>query len=255
MRQTLPALTLALLAACGGGDSPPRERTPGAPQTKKTTALEAGSQVLQGLPPVEEIEVYINGFHPMWASPGMQMESHHYCHQVNEDFAQCVLYDGNTAESRLHGVEYIISERLFEGLPPAEKRYWHPHNYEILSGQLVAPGIPEVAETELMRKKINSYGKTWHLWKTGVYAQPADPLPYGEPHLAWSFNRDGEAQLGLVESRDRRMGTDTAKKRERRRDLTKLTRPQAGVDLLRKSFPEATPITGVVDKGSPGPGR
>jgi hypothetical protein len=252
MRQMLLALALALLplAACGGGDSPPQSRTPGAPQTGKTTALEAGSQVLQALPPVEEIEVYIVGFHPMWASPGLQMESHHYCHQVNEDFAQCVLYDGNTAESRLHGVEYIISERLFEGLPPAERRYWHPHNYEILSGQLVAPGIPAVAETELMRKKINSYGKTWHLWKTGVYTREADPLPYGEPHLAWSFNRDGEAMPGLIENRNRRMGIDGAKVREQRRDLAKLTRPQAGVDLLKKSFPEAKPVTGVVDKGS-----
>jgi hypothetical protein len=53
------------------------------------------------------------------------MESHHYCDQVNEDFAQCALYDGNTAEARLHG-EYIISEKLYATLPADERPYWHP---------------------------------------------------------------------------------------------------------------------------------
>jgi hypothetical protein len=52
--------------------------------------------------------MYLVGFHPSKSDPGMQMESHHYCDQVNEDLAQCVLYDGNTEQARLHGVEYII---------------------------------------------------------------------------------------------------------------------------------------------------
>lgn len=29
------------------------------------------------------------------------------------------------------GVEYIISRRLYEGLPDEEKRYWHSHVYEV----------------------------------------------------------------------------------------------------------------------------
>ena len=52
----------------------------------------------------------------------MQMEAHHYCNQVNEDFAQCVLFDGNTADSRLMGVEYIISAKLYSTLPASESR-------------------------------------------------------------------------------------------------------------------------------------
>jgi hypothetical protein len=28
-------------------------------------------------------------------------------------------------------VEYIISRRLYEGLPEEEKRYWHSHVYEV----------------------------------------------------------------------------------------------------------------------------
>lgn len=29
------------------------------------------------------------------------------------------------------GVEYIISRRLYEGLPEYEKRFWHSHVYEV----------------------------------------------------------------------------------------------------------------------------
>ena len=153
------------------------------------------------------------------------MEAHHYCHQVNEDLAQCVLYDGNGEKANLNGIEYIISEKLFDTLPPEEKKYWHPHNYEILSGQLVAPGIPDAVEHKLMAGKMSSYGKTWHVWKTGGFEQPADALPLGEPHLAWSFNRDGEAKAGLVSARDEKLDVNTAGKRESRADLVAKAKP------------------------------
>ncbi|MBL8212785.1 MAG: DUF1264 domain-containing protein [Bryobacterales bacterium] len=88
-------------------------------------------------------------------------------------------------------MEYIISGKLFDTLPQAERKFWHPHNYEILSGQLVAPGRPEATSKELMRGKRNSCGKTFHLWSTGQ----GDNLPLGGPMLAWSFNRDGDANI------------------------------------------------------------
>ena len=90
-----------------------------------------------------------------------------------------MLFDGNGGNANLNGIEYIISEALFETLPPQERRFWHPHNAEILSGQLVAPGLPAVAETALMKSKMNSYGKTWHLWSTGAPGQPGDTLRSG----------------------------------------------------------------------------
>jgi hypothetical protein len=40
-----------------------------------------------------------------------------------------------------------------------EKAYWHPHNYEILSGTLRMPGLPAAAERAALRRKVNSYGK------------------------------------------------------------------------------------------------
>jgi len=58
---------------------------------------------MQGNPPMHGFDVYLVGFHPTKDHPEMQVEAHHYCHQVNEDFAQCVLFDGNTAKANLKG--------------------------------------------------------------------------------------------------------------------------------------------------------
>ena len=62
------------------------------------------------------------------------------------------------------GVEYIISARLFETLPEEEKKLWHSHDYEVKSGSLVAPGLPQAAERRLMEQVVSTYGKTWHTW-------------------------------------------------------------------------------------------
>ena len=220
----------------------------GEPKSAKTQVLEAGAKMLQSAAPMRGFDIYLVGFHPMKDAPELQMEAHHWCHQRNEDFAQCILFDGNTAEANMNGVEYIISEKAYLLLPEAERRFWHPHNGEILSGQLVAPGLPDAAEKALMKTKMNSYGKTWHTWNTGHEGHTGEALPLGEAKLAWSFSRDGEAIPTMVEKRDRKLGIDTAVKRRDRADLRELARPQSGVDALKGKFARpATPIPGVVD--------
>jgi hypothetical protein len=234
-------ILLAVLLACGCARTADHDRASGvagADRTAKTTALETGAALLQPRRPVEQISTYLSGFHPMKEHPEMQMESHHYCNQVNDDFAQCVLFDRNGDGARLHGVEFIVSARLYDTLPEDEGRYWHPHNYEILSGMLRAPGLPEAAEHEAMKQKVNSYGKTWHVWQTGPHGEGGDQLPLGPPQLAWSFNADGEAAPELVETRDRRMGLDTGAERQRRGGWSSFAHPQAGVDDLARDFPQ-----------------
>lgn len=222
---------------------------PGDAKSPKTVALEAGAKMLQSAAPLRGFDVYMNGFHPMKDHPEQQMEAHHYCHQMNEDFAQCTLFDGNGTNARLNGIEYIISEKLFDTLPAAERASWHPHNAEILSGQLVAPGIPAVAERSLMRSKMNSYGKTWHVWHTGGEGVASDPLPLGPAMLAWSFNRDGEADPAMIDRRERRLGVSSADVRKQRAELQKLAKPQLGVDELKGKFPRPTKeIPGVVQR-------
>lgn len=243
-------LATGYLLARSGAPPAGRRVPPGAPKTPRTRVLEAGAALLQRHAALKGFDIYLVGFHPMKDDPDKQFEAHHLCRQVNEDFTECVLFDGGHADAHLVGIEYIISEHLFDQLPEAERPYWHPHNGEILSGQLVAPGIPEAAEHALMADKMNSYGKTWHLWDTGADDPLSRLLPLGEPMLAWSFTRDGEVREWLIAQRDRALGIDTGDKRARRADLVERAHPQAGVDALKGRFPgEGRAIPGVRDRG------
>lgn len=247
LRATAVCCVVITMGGCVG-DREPAVSPKGADPTAKTNVLKAGAAALQTKAPVGGLDIYLVGFHPMKDDPAHQVEAHHYCKQVNQDFAQCALFDGNTDAANLNGIEYIISGKLFATLPADERKYWHPHNYEILSGQLVAPGLPTAASQELMRDKMNSYGKTFHLWSTDT----GDRLPMGSPMLAWSFNRDGEARPDLVQRRDEALAVRTEDVRRTRQDLVGLAAPQEGVDALKGKFPGATrPIPGVVDAVTP----
>jgi hypothetical protein len=234
------ALCAVPIAALG------QETKPAGKESSTTTkVLETGADMLQNDEPIDQLSIYLVGFHPMKHDPAHQMIAHHYCHQANEDFAQCVLFDGNSETANMNGIEYIISEKLFETLPLEEKKYWHPHNYEILSGQLVAPGIPDAVEHKVMDGKMNSYGKTWHVWMTGMFQQQGDKLPFGEPHLAWSFNRDGEDKPGIVAARDKALDVNTTQKKRNRADLVAKAKPQCGVDAIKASFIGSKDLQGV----------
>jgi hypothetical protein len=85
-------------------------------------------------------------FHFYAYDMGRQVEAHHYCTHYNQDMRQCLIYDSPEKNARLIGVEYIVSEKLFLGLPEEEKKLWHTHEYEVKSGILFLPGVPKVAE-------------------------------------------------------------------------------------------------------------
>ncbi len=212
----LAALALAALAAgCGGGNTASNVESPGAPATAKTRALEAGAAVAQARPPIGALNAYLDGFHFYSGAPQGQMEAHHYCAILNEELIQCAIYDGNVRDAKLMGVEYIVGEKLFRTLPAGEKALWHSHAHEVKSGQLIAPGIPQAAEHELMEKLVGTYGKTWHTWHT----DRDKTLPLGVPQLMMGFTADGQADAALVAARDRRFGVDSGQKRQDRASI------------------------------------
>ena len=230
MRPLIASAALALsLSACGGGNTESNVDAPGADETGKTKVLEAGAAVLQDRPPVDAINTYLDGFHFYNGQMKVQMEAHHYCSILNEDVIQCTIYDGDVKDAKLMGVEYIISQKLFAGLPEHEKALWHSHVHEVKSGQRVAPGIPEVAEHALMEKLIHTYGKTWHTWHTDLDKD----LPRGMPQLMMGFTADGQADPAMVAARDNRLGVSSQDKRSRRADIA-APAIDAGADAWQK---------------------
>jgi Protein of unknown function (DUF1264) len=204
-------MTFAAVAGCGGSS---QSNSPAAAsaESPKTRLLETGAALLQEKAPLDELQAYLNGFHFYNGSLEHQVEAHHYCGHLSEDLIQCAIYDGNGADARLMGIEYIVSGAVFAGLPDAEKHMWHSHVHEVRSGQLIAPGLPDAAEHELMEKIANTYGKTWHTWQTDMHAD----LPLGTPQLMMGFTADGQADPALVQSRDERFGVSSEEKKRQR---------------------------------------
>jgi hypothetical protein len=144
-----------------------------------------------------------------------QVRADHYCSHLNADVWQCIIYESDSKTARLIGVEYIISGKLFATLPAEEKKLWHSHRYEVMSGQLIAPGMPEADERQLMAEFVTTYGKTWYLWQV----DRGDLLPLGLPKLMMGFTADGQADPAMVCARDREFKVDSVKTRENRADI------------------------------------
>ena len=208
-------MSLAALCGCKRGESPSPVDAPGTDTTAKTDALEAGAAMLQSEGPLEALNAYMDGFHFYNGNMAEQMEAHHYCSLLSEDVTQCVVFDGNTKNAKIMGVEYIVSSKLFVDLPPDEKAMWHSHVHEVRSGQLIAFGISEVAEKEFMRKIAGTYGKTWHTW----HSDQDKTLPLGSPMLMMGFTKDGQADEQMIADRDARFGVSSADNRESRADI------------------------------------
>ena len=213
----LPPYAALLLAAASCGDQNTKSpvTAPGAEKSAKTKVLEAGADILQGKAPLRQLDIYLDGFHFYSGNMQGQMEAHHFCQKLNEDVTQCVIYDGNGAGAKIMGIEYIVSRRLFEKLPAEEKKLWHSHSYEVKSGTLVAPGLPDVAEHELMEQIVSTYGKTLHTWHTDRDKE----LPYGAPQLMMGFTQDGQADTTMVARRDQRLNISSREKRRQRADI------------------------------------
>jgi hypothetical protein len=206
---------LITLWACGGKNTASNVESPGTEKTTKSKVLETGADMLQDKSPLRVFNAYLNGFHFYNGNINAQMEAHHYVNQINEDVYQAIIFDGNEPGAKIMGVEYIISEKLFKQLPKEEKTLWHSHHFEVKSGGLIAPGIPELAEHELMEKLVSTYGKTIHTWHTDQQRT----LPLGSPMIMMGFTKETQINKTMLGQRDKRFGVSTEEKKKNRMDI------------------------------------
>ncbi|WP_248323608.1 OBAP family protein [Caballeronia sp. Sq4a] len=177
----------------------------------KHRLLDLASGVMQPKYPLQAMSTWLNGFHMYADDMGRQVEAHHFCIHLRHDLHQCVIFDSNRPDARLIGIEYIISEERFRQLPAEEKRLWHSHHYEVKSGTLIAPGIPELAERAYFQDLVSTYGKTFHTWQID-----RDEFPYGPPQLMMGFTQDGQVNEAMVAERDARLGVSSEDRKRRR---------------------------------------
>lgn len=161
--------------------------------------------------PLGNPHLHFCGIHYAKKAPRIQFVTQHYCGMVGEGMHQCLLYDSAGKNARLLGVEYIISDEIFRKLPDVEKRYWHPHTYEVVSGGLIAPAMNPDDEMEFMKGLLLTWGKNWHTWP-----DPTTPVPMGEPMLMWSLTGDGQDTPKVIAARDKEFNVKTADIRKKR---------------------------------------
>lgn len=163
------------------------------------------------LRPLGNHHLHFCGIHCAKKDPRIQIVTQHYCGMIGAGMHQCLLYDATSPGARLLGVEYIIPDETYRTLPDIEKRYWHPHSYEVLGGGLVAPTMKPDEELAFMKGLLTTWGKTWHTWP-----DPTTPVPMGEPMLMWSLTADGQDAPNVIATRDRELGVSTARIRKQR---------------------------------------
>lgn len=236
----LAAAALIALAACdraGPG--------PSAPPMPRGSLLEPVAEHPQPRAPIDAFVAHLDGFLFRSGDLSSQHRVQQYCAQLGEEMLQCALFDGTGPQAKLTGVEYVISERLFSGLPDDEKAYWHSQVHEVKAGMLVAPGLPEPAEHALAARLVRTYAKAWRLWPDGD-----SKVPTGVPQLMMGFTNDGQLDPVLLAERDRELGVASAEKRRQRADIPDAP-PAPGADAWRQG--RIAQVQGTV--GEPARGR
>ena len=76
--------------------------------------------------PANRFHLYLCAFHIAKKDPKFQIEAHHYCSKVSDGVHQCVIFDSRGKNARILGVEYIITDKLYRGLPARTRFAEHP---------------------------------------------------------------------------------------------------------------------------------
>jgi hypothetical protein len=74
--------------------------------------------------PIQEVlhcPLAFAGIHLLKDMPEWSKIAYHFCKPVNADLNQCVLYDGTGPDARLIGIEYLVSDAVYQKMPAEEK--------------------------------------------------------------------------------------------------------------------------------------
>lgn len=152
---------------------------------------------------------------------------------MSSSFIQCAIYVPGSNPARLAGIEYIVTGEAFKNLSMEERQLWHSHQYEVASGLLVEPGMPEGVDREIMKILADSYGKTVHTWR---YDQKGNELPLGIPELVNGYTGRGQLGKEAVEARDKYFGINSTEIGEKRKGVVAIPKTMEGADSWRRGF-------------------
>jgi hypothetical protein len=101
----------------------------------------------------------------------------HFCKPNDKIMMVCQLYDSNSPNATLIGVEYMITADAYKNIPDRDKPNWHYHKEEFTPNR-ADPKLPMLSEQQqnaTMKTLAESYGKVIITWN------PNDKAPIFPP--------------------------------------------------------------------------
>ena len=120
---------------------------------------------------------HLNAVRHNFDDPSLRVE--YFCKPHDRVMMVCQLYDSNSANATLIGIEYMITQEQYDSLPNREKPYWHAHREE-LRPERADPMMPELSPEQAqaeMAKMFPTWGKVIITWI------PSDDLPSFPPQV------------------------------------------------------------------------
>jgi hypothetical protein len=172
LTSSFAATTALMMAATALMLSIPVSNTAIAQQQGMTNATAAKPVDGYNLP-----QGHLNAVRHNFDDPSLRVE--HFCKPHDRVMMVCQLYDSNSANATLIGIEYIITQEQYDSLPNREKPYWHAHREE-LRPERADPRMPELSPEQAqaeMAKMFPTWGKVIITWI------PSDDLPSFPPQV------------------------------------------------------------------------
>ncbi len=180
LRRWFPTLLACLLSAAAGAFVTVIPR----PNAARADGHAAAPAVVGAKAPIQEVlhcPLAFAGVHLLKDLPERSQVAYHFCKEVNADLNQCVLYDGTGPDAKLIGIEYLVSDAVYQKMPAEEKTYWHDHKHEVDAGYLKSLTQTGAAEKQTLAAVRTLWGKVYHTWASGT------TYPRGPARLYWSI--------------------------------------------------------------------
>ena len=150
------------------------------PLSNTAAAQQQGTANATAVKPVDGYNLpqgHLNAIRHNFDDPSLRVE--HFCKPHDRVMMVCQLYDSNSTNATLIGIEYIITQEQYDSLPNREKPYWHAHREE-LRPERADPMMPELSPEQAqaeMAKMLPTWGKVIITWI------PSDDLPSFPPQV------------------------------------------------------------------------
>jgi len=127
----------------------------------------------EGMRPTEGWTLHIDAKKHIPRMP--HMIAHHYCKEVSGGIFECQLYDSDTPDARLIGVEVVVGKEIWKKFAKKEKALWHYHKTELAKVDPTLPGLSPEEGAKTLKSMEETYGKVYIIW------DPAKDYPIGRP--------------------------------------------------------------------------